>query len=70
MDAKLFFDPVSEELTKALEETNNFYTNIHVFQDDLPDLEGMHIAIIGLTEDRGQFCRITWCSGDYSKEVI
>ncbi len=53
MDAKLFFDPVSEELCSSISDPHSFFKNIHVYHEELPQLKGMQIALIGLTEDRG-----------------
>lgn len=53
MDYKLFFDPVDEELYADIPSSSSFCKSIHINQGKMPSLKGMQIAIIGLTEARG-----------------
>ena len=53
MDLKLFFSPISEDLSSASYPTNALYRSIYVFADTMPDIRNMHIALIGLDEIRG-----------------
>lgn len=51
MDLKLFFDPVSIDVSGF--PVNSFVSSIYVNTEFMPDHEGMDIAIIGLRENRG-----------------
>lgn len=51
MDLKLFFDPVSIDVSGF--PSNSFASSVYVNTEFMPDHEGMDIAIIGLKEHRG-----------------
>ncbi|MBS9522417.1 formimidoylglutamase [Litoribacter ruber] len=53
MDLEFYFDPIPESLTETKFPLNSFFSHIHHYGETFPDLEGMQIAIIGLTDGRG-----------------
>lgn len=53
MDLSLFFDPVSDEIHDLATEEPNFGQSIYIYYEQIPDLEGKHIALIGSLETRG-----------------
>ncbi|MEQ8808293.1 MAG: arginase family protein, partial [Imperialibacter sp.] len=53
MDFKLFFDPVSSDVTKALPKSA-FLKSIRIFSNKMPDLKNTDIAIVGIKEHRGE----------------
>lgn len=53
MNLSLLFDPVPEYLIQGKHLTNSFFTHINYHGESFPDLQGVQIAIIGLTETRG-----------------
>ena len=69
MDAKLFFDPVSEEILDESTGIYSFFQNIHINSEKVPDLSGMHIALIGLTEDRGGTAQFSEASNLIRKKL-
>ena len=53
MNLKLFFSPLEESLFKSIRNTNSVFKNIRSNIDQMPDIHGMEIAIIGVPEERG-----------------
>ena len=53
MNLKLFFSPLEESLFKHIKSSNSFYKNIRSNIEQMPDIKGMEIAIIGAPESRG-----------------
>ena len=53
MDLRIFFDPISGNLSKEMEDVSLFGANIRVFNKEFPDLNKVSVAIIGVPEDRG-----------------
>jgi formiminoglutamase len=53
MDFKLFFDPVSSDVTKALPKSA-FLKSIRIFSNRMPDLKNTDIAIVAIKEHRGE----------------
>ena len=53
MDLSLFFDPVSDEIHELATDEPNFGQSIYIYHEQIPDLEGKHLALIGLLETRG-----------------
>lgn len=54
MNLRIFFDPVSIELQPSdLLEPYIFANTITFYKDTFPDLAGVHIALVGLSEERG-----------------
>jgi formiminoglutamase len=53
MNLGLFFSPVEEFIYKDLKEYRSFYKSIKVFEEKLPNLDQVEIALIGMTENRG-----------------
>ena len=53
MDIKIFFDIVDEDVFDTITDTGSFYDAIRVHHDKFPDWKNADIAIIGLTEERG-----------------
>lgn len=59
MNLRIFFDPVSIELQPSdLIEPYIFANTISFYKENFPDLNGIHIALIGLTEERGSITNI------------
>jgi formiminoglutamase len=52
MELGIFFNPVETHLPNS-EDFSLFGNNIRVFYEQFPSLENMHLAIIGIEEDRG-----------------
>ncbi|MCU0429170.1 MAG: formimidoylglutamase [Cytophagaceae bacterium] len=52
MELSIFFDPVSTRLPNT-EDFSLFGNNIRSFYEEFPALDQLHIAIIGIAEDRG-----------------
>ena len=53
MDLKLFFSPVGKETTAGIKSKTSFFKYLNVFQEEMPDIKGANIALIGITETRG-----------------
>ena len=53
MEIQQFFEPIPEYITSQKYSSNSFFNYIHYFGDTFPDLKGLQIAIVGLTEKRG-----------------
>lgn len=53
MEIQQFFEPIPEYITSQKYSHNSFLNYIHYFGDTFPDLKGLQIAIVGLTEKRG-----------------
>lgn len=53
MDLKIFFDIIDEDVFDTVIDINSFYDAIHVHHEKFPDWKNADIALIGLTEDRG-----------------
>ena len=54
MNLTMFFDPVSDSLSRKPHVHNSFFMHINHYGETFPDLKGIQIAIIGLTESRGK----------------
>lgn len=53
MDLSLFLDPISNDIHRLTIEEPNFGQSIYTYFEQIPDLEGIHIALIGIVETRG-----------------
>ncbi|WP_194777252.1 formimidoylglutamase [Pararhodonellum marinum] len=53
MDLSLFFNPVEDSLLQQEYPLNAFFSHIHHHGEEFPDLEGIQIALIGLSENQG-----------------
>lgn len=53
MNIRQYFDPIPEFITTQTYSTNSFFNFIHYHGETFPDLKGLQIAIVGLTENRG-----------------
>ncbi|MFN0050483.1 MAG: formimidoylglutamase [Cytophagales bacterium] len=53
MELKIFFDIVDESVYETIQDHHSFYSHIKVHAEKFPDWKNADIAIIGLTEDRG-----------------
>jgi arginase family enzyme len=53
MNIRQYFDPIPEFITTQTYSSNSFFNFIHFHGETFPDLKGLQIAIIGLSENRG-----------------
>ncbi len=53
MNLKLFFSPLEDTLFKHIKHSNSIYKNIRSNIDQMPEVRGMEIALIGVPEERG-----------------
>lgn len=53
MDLTILFSPVDESLYQDISSPTSFYKNIRVFAEKMPDFRDAHIAIFGVTDERG-----------------
>lgn len=53
MDLSLFLDPISNDIHRLTIEEPNFGQSIYVYFEQIPDLEGIQIALVGINETRG-----------------
>lgn len=53
MNLKAFFEPIPEVLYQQAYSPNSFFNYIHFYGETFPDLKGVQIALVGLTETRG-----------------
>lgn len=53
MELKIFFDIVDEQVYETIQDHHSIYNQIRVHTDKFPDWKNADIAIIGLTEYRG-----------------
>ena len=53
MDLSLFFDPLGEQLQEIISSHEGFGRSFYCYDHQVPDLEGIHLAIVGLMESRG-----------------
>lgn len=53
MDLKLFFSPVSEEVTAGNNDLESLQQSISIFQQKMPDYKTCQLALIGVPEYRG-----------------
>ena len=53
MNIRQYFDPIPEFITAQTYSSNSFFNFIHFHGETFPDLKGLQIAIIGLSENRG-----------------
>ncbi len=53
MDLSLFLDPLDDQFKRLVEQDANFGQSVFQYFHKLPDLDGMHLALIGLVEVRG-----------------
>ncbi len=53
MDLSLFLDPISNDIHRLTIEEPNFGQSIYTYFEQIPDLEGIQIALIGIHETRG-----------------
>ena len=53
MNLSLFFDPVADPLIHGQHLHNSFFSHINYHGESFPDLKGIQIALIGMTEARG-----------------
>lgn len=53
MNLKTFFEPVPEIITNQKFAHNSFFNFIHFHGETFPDIKGVQIAIVGLSEKRG-----------------
>ncbi|MEX2594597.1 MAG: formimidoylglutamase [Anditalea sp.] len=54
MNLPVFFDPISDTLIRQTHAHNSFFIHINYHGETFPDLKGIQIAIIGMTEVRGK----------------
>lgn len=54
MNLPTLFDPIPENLIRQNYPQNSFFRHISYFGETFPDLKGLQIAIIGMTEARGK----------------
>jgi formiminoglutamase len=53
MNLQSFFLPIPETLTQQNHKANSFFKALAIHQDKFPNIKGLQIALIGLTEKRG-----------------
>jgi len=53
VELKIFFDIVNESVYETIQDHHSFYNHIRIHSEKFPDWKNADIAIIGLTEDRG-----------------
>ena len=53
MDFTLFFDTLDETIFEGISGTDTWYEHVQVHTQSPIDWEGKHLAIVGVTEDRG-----------------
>ncbi len=53
MDLNLFFSPVDESIYDDISSVSSFYKSININSSKLPELDGHDLALIGITENRG-----------------
>lgn len=53
MDLSLFLDPISNDIHRLTIEAPNFGQSIYTYFEQIPDLEGINLGLIGITETRG-----------------
>lgn len=53
MDLTIFFSPLDESIYSNITSSSAFYKSIRFFGDKMPDYKDAHIALIGVTENRG-----------------
>ncbi|MBX2967438.1 MAG: formimidoylglutamase [Cyclobacteriaceae bacterium] len=53
MDLTIFFSPLDESIYSDITSSSSFYKSIRLFGDKMPDYKDAHIALIGVTENRG-----------------
>lgn len=53
MNIQSYFDPVEEYHWQKNYPNNSFFKQIHFFGEEFPDLQGVHIALVGIKENRG-----------------
>lgn len=53
MDFTILFSPVDESVFSEIKSPTSFYKSIRIFSDKMPDYKDAHIALIGITEERG-----------------
>lgn len=54
MNLPLFFDPVPDPLIRHNHAHNSFLAHINYYGETFPELKGIQIAIVGMTEARGR----------------
>jgi formiminoglutamase len=53
MDLTIFFSPIEESVYDGLTSVSCFYKSLRIFGDKMPDYRGAHLALIGVSESRG-----------------
>ena len=53
MDLSLFFDPLDGQLQEIISSQEGLGRSFYCYDHQVPDLEGIHLAIVGLVEVRG-----------------
>lgn len=53
MDLTIFFSPLDESIYSNITSSSSFYKSIRFFGEKMPDYKDSHIALIGVTENRG-----------------
>src|SRR5690606_662524 len=53
MDLTIFFSPLDESINSNITSSSSFYKSIRFFGEKMPDYKDAHIALIGVTENRG-----------------
>ena len=53
MDLTILFSPVDESLYSSVTSASSFFKSIHVFGEKMPEYRGAHLAIFGVSEERG-----------------
>ena len=53
MDLTIFFSPIDESVYSNIKSSSSFLKSIHLFGDKMPDFRNVHIAMLGVGEERG-----------------
>jgi formiminoglutamase len=53
MDLTILFSPVDESVYSDITSPTSLFKSLRIFSDKMPDYKDAHIALIGLTEERG-----------------
>lgn len=53
MDLTIFFQPLPETITKVAYPGGSVGQSVAMYGDSMPDLRGLHLAIVGVTDERG-----------------
>lgn len=53
MDLTILFSPVDEKIYQDIKSPTSFFSSIRIFGDKMPDHKDAHLALIGVSEERG-----------------